>query len=245
MLSVQSHDQSYNSLSTVFDADMQLQSAGRDRSVEELLDVIIDFDLEEVVGLRLLHRHNDLYPSEAMIESAVVDKDGFSLITRAQPATVIDDSVVPNSWMLTASGFVPMEFSRATLLRAPSISPATYPDFFAALAKRLETLGLASLIGPTLASSDFVESNRPPNAEVMLELSALDERANVLRYIAGDVMGGNQAIETHWCVAAGSKTPKTPSKPRPADIKKTNKVCKRICPYVQDPPVHQGTFVHT
>lgn len=232
----------YNDLSDVVIADQGLLAMGRKDVIDSLLAVIRSHHLEDSVGLRLLHKHNELAQFEVMLEEAQIDRDGFALVTRATTLALPTDDVAPNSWLLCDDGFVPFEFSRVSLLRDSSVAPATYPTFFSELAAKLRETGLTRLVGPALSPSELVESQRPHGADVMLELTAIDERANVLRYAKASELSIGSPIETFWAATNPEKpNSSTPAEP---DKIKTQRVCTRICPSVQNPPVHQGTYVH-
>jgi hypothetical protein len=137
-----------------------------------------------------------------------------------------------------------MEYSRASLLNSPDVSPATHPHFFADLANKLTDLGLTALIGPALTPSGFVESHRGDEAHILLEYSALDDRANILRYVDASAIDGKSTVETYWAASSTNKDSKTPTKKPPA----TTKSCQRFCSMVKDTAnrsVHQGTFTHS
>ena len=233
----------YNHLPDVFEADRDLTAFGRDIAVDALLQVIRTHSLDSSVGLRLLHKHNLIGEGELMVEDAVVDDNGFALITRASSASEECSGIVPNSWVLTDAGFIPMEYSNDTLIQDSTICPKTRPEFFAELATVLRKLGLSGLIGAALLSSDIVEANRPDGATVMLELSALDDRANVLRFVSIEDVPLNSTIETFWRSNSDSEKPNKLAESAPA-TPQPQRVCTRICPSVQNPPVHQGTFIH-
>ncbi len=234
----------YNLLPTVFDADQLLKIHDHEKAIKELLAIIRKFSLEVSVGLRLLHKHSLLEPNEVMLEEHVVDNHGFALVTRASLTTRVDGNTVPNSWMLTETGFVPMEYSRAELLNSPDISPATHPQFFEQLGNMISHLGLSSVLGPALEASAFVESFRQDGADSMLEYSALDDRANILRYVDSKTLDMNSMVETNWSASPSKKQTTKSDKAKRKGGKNTTKRCVRYCPYVQNPPVHQGTYIH-
>lgn len=232
----------YNALSDVVVANQCLTSIGRQVAIDLLLAVIRAHSLEEVVGLRLLHKHNEIQPHEIMLEDAYIDQEGFSLITSATIAPLSLSNISPNSWILCDDGFVPFEFSQDALLQDSAVCPATYPLFFQELAVAIRVAGLARLIGPALISSEFVHSHRPADADIMLELSAIDDRANVLRFAIANELSIGSPIETFWAAGCADRPANsTPTEPEKA---KTERVCTRICPSVQNPPVHQGTYIH-
>lgn len=232
----------YNALSDVVVADHALSDVGRELGINSLLGVIRAYGLEEFIGLRLLHKHNDIAASEIMLEDSRIDEEGFALITRATSISKTLGDVSPNSWILCEDGFVPFEFSRSYLLRDSGISPITHSGFFNDLANALRHAGLAQLIGPALTSSALVDEQRPAGADLMLESSALDDRANVLRFAVSGELSIGSPIETFWTNGSTEK----PESSVPAEREKVTpaRVCTRICPSVQNPPVHQGTYIH-
>ena len=232
----------YNALSDVVVADQRLSDVGREVGINALLSVIRAHGLEEFIGLRLLHKHNDIAENEIMLEDYRIDQDGFALITQVTSVSKSMSSASPNSWILCDDGFVPFEFSRPYLLRDSGISPATHPEFFSDLSNALRHAGLARLIGPALTPSSFVDGQRPAGADLMLESSALDDRANVLRFAVSGELSIGSPIETFW---ANGETEK-PETAVPAEREKVTpaRVCTKICPSVQNPPVHQGTYIH-
>lgn len=232
----------YNGLPEVFQANRDLVGYGRDGAVNPLLSIIRRYDMEKHVGVRLLHKHNEIFDDELMVEDAVTDSHGFSLVTQARLISDLDDDVVPNSWILTDAGFVPLEFSRKHLLRDPNFGPGKYPEMFRDIANKLRELGLSNTLGVAVTPSEFVERQHPASSSRMLETTALDDRANVLRFVDvdDDLLG---QIETFWTTSSESTGPGEPSEP--GKEKPTPTIgCSRYCPYVQDPPVHQGTYIH-
>ncbi|WP_041388681.1 hypothetical protein [Polaromonas sp. JS666] len=238
------HNRSYNKLPTVFDADLALRQRDRDSVIEELLIVIEDHGLQNSVGLRLLHRHNEIAESEVMLEEARFDEHGLALVTLASPVAAVDSTVAANSWMLDGDEFIAVEYSRASLLQSPGVSPKTQPLFFSALQRKLREFDVETWVGPALIESDFVSSHSQ-GRELLLEQSAFDDRANVLRYVSIDEIAPSGVVETFWVASVEAATRKSPATKAPGGTKTIKKVCKRICPSVQNPPVHQGTFIHT
>src|SRR5687767_12911031 len=101
----------YNSLSEVAEADRSLQACGRHVALDALLSVIRRHKLEEFVCIRLLHKHNEIRSGERMVESAIVDDEGFALVTRPIKHTLASTAAIPNSWKLEGDEFVPIEYS--------------------------------------------------------------------------------------------------------------------------------------
>ena len=230
----------YNSLLELSEADLALHRSGKDTLVDRLLAIIKKHGMREHVGVRLLHRHNDIALHEAMVEDHIVDSFGFALVTKAKAASSLISDYVPNSWILSDKYFVPIEFSHRTLISNPTINPMNNALLFGEMAGEIRSLGLSAVVGPSLLGSSFIDYHRPEGATMMIELTAQDDRANVLRFMVenhGDTRENGRAIETHWCLTVSGET-------NGDDKNVSTKTCTRICPYVQDPPVHQGTYIH-
>ena len=91
---------SYNNLPTVFEANEYLNKHNTKQIFYELFEIIKKYNLENTVGVRLLHKHNDISSNEIMLEKSNFDEDGFALITQATTISeeLTDESYVPNSW---------------------------------------------------------------------------------------------------------------------------------------------------
>lgn len=223
---------SYNGLPDLVSADAMLSERNRHEGVNALLSMIMKHDLSHYVGIRLLHKHNEIVPDEVMAEDYTVDDAGFALITRARTQKELDDNYVANSWTYIDGKFVPVEFSHGLLLKRPDINPHSMQEFFSELAAEIEANDVTGILGPSLLGSDFVDSHRPPGSTMMMEFTAQDDRANVLRFTEAGWQNDGTGVQTHWCwTKDGSFTEPTMA-------------CTRICPSVQNPPKHQGTFIH-
>lgn len=219
---------SYNNLSTVFEANEYLNKHNTKQIFYELFEVIKKYNLENTVGVRLLHKHNDISSNEIMLEKSNFDEDGFALITQATTISeeLTDESYVPNSWQLVNGRFIPMEFSHKKLLADSEMNPENYANFFYDFEEILSKFHQEKILSPAILASTYV-MNYSDIDSIMIELSALDDRANILRYTKE--YNNIDYIETFWSIS---------------DSDTTIKGCQRICPSVQNPPVHQGTFIH-
>lgn len=190
--------ENYNSLLDVAQADECLQLIGRKQALETLLSVIREHQLEKHLGLRLLHKHNEIANGEIMVEESVFDEIGFSLVTRPVHKESLNKDVIPNSWQLTDAGFVPSEYSYAHLLDSPQLMPDRYPEIFSALAKKISDLNLSKLVGPCLNYSSYVEAHRSTAESILFETTNIAERANVLRYADQNEPVLQRTRETKW-----------------------------------------------
>ena len=228
----------YNGMHELSEADHAVKSGSKYTAIDRLLKIIKDHDLENCVGIRLLHKHNDIALDETMVEEHAVDDFGFALITKARPASVLNAEHVPNSWILSGNRFVPVEFSHKILINDCKINLINNKRFFQELAIEIRALGLSSVIGPSLLGSSFINSHKPPESSIMMEFTAQDDRANILRFVTNDEKADTSSmgvVETHWCISFSDKE---------SDANTVIRTCKRICPAIGSPPKHQGTYIH-
>jgi hypothetical protein len=189
------HHNSYNSLLPICDATGSLRKRGGECRLDRVLSVICDAGLERDLGIRLLHKHNDIACEEIMCETATIDAEGFALVTAALPQKNAADAV-PNSWRLAGDRFEPVEFSDPDLVRKSPVE-LTHPVFFR-LAEVLEEEGMADLIGPCLLYSDQVAAQAPAPDAAFLEKTDFDNRANVVRYVLRDDLSFANSAKTKW-----------------------------------------------
>ena len=188
---------SYNSLFGIADANREWHKLGGDETVGNLLSLIADAGLGDVIGLRLLHKHNDLYEDEVMLETAEVDTEGFSLTT-SPVDKLIEGQGVCNSWQLTEDGFIPVEFSTPDLLIEPYFDMQEHRETFEKLAKIITAYGVEKILGPCINYSKFVTSYSPVAEAAFLEKTDSDNRANVVRYVEMSDPNFLNSTKTKW-----------------------------------------------
>lgn len=188
---------SYNSLFGIADANREWHKSGGDETVGNLLSVIADAGLGDVIGLRLLHKHNDIYGNELMLETAALDSEGFFLST-SPVDSLMDGQGVCNSWQLTKDGFVPVEFSTPSLLAEPYFDMHEHRETFEKLAKKITAFGVEKILGPCINYSKFVASYSPAADSAFLEKTDSDKRANVVRYVEMSDPNFLNSTKTKW-----------------------------------------------
>jgi len=113
-IDVEDYVKSYNGLCSVEKADSELKSNTLFREfLTKAKDIIVKHDLQEYVGLRLIHRHFDVQPQQVMIENFELREGVPSLITSSQSiSSAYEPGVFPASWILSEDGLSIFEFSR-------------------------------------------------------------------------------------------------------------------------------------
>lgn len=189
--------ESYNSLLGIADANRQLTQLGGEKIVGELLSVVRDAGLQETIGIRLLHKHNDISVDEVMLEYTAIDDAGFALITSAQKSAG-GVGMICNSWRSTVYGYIPVEFSWPGLLVSDDFSASEHGRFFEKLAEALKDLDAESLLGPSLNYGPYVASYSPATDAAFLERTDSDNRSNVVRYVLRDDVAFMNSAKTKW-----------------------------------------------
>jgi hypothetical protein len=186
----------YNKLMEVVAANRAFQERGGEDAVGRYLSIIAEGGLQDHLGIRLLHKHNDLADDEIMLETDVIDGEGFALVTAATPTSRPMPQVC-NSWQATPHGYAPIEFSRAELVD-PSFCNHKSRRVLATLADALNADGMADLLGPCVMYSRYVAQYAPLSDAAFLEKTDTTNRANVVRYVVRDDISFQNSAKTKW-----------------------------------------------
>ena len=186
---------SYNALLPIADAQRAFQKRGGNLAVDTLLSIVADAGAEAVVGIRLLHKHNDISAGEIMLERNEVDDEGFALITSAVPCDV--RPAVCNSWQITERGLVPIEFSQPGIVVA-QFDMREHEDLFCRLSDAIIALGVEDILGPSLNYGAYVEAFAPSSGAAFLEKTDFENRANVVRYVNRSDAEFTNSAKTKW-----------------------------------------------
>jgi hypothetical protein len=186
---------SYNALLPIALASRALAARGGDAVVGELLNVISEAGFGGSVGIRLLHNHNEIEDGEIMLEQAVIDQDGYALVTSAERSELHRDCM-SNSWQWNGEKFVPVEYSVRDLVS--DVDPDRLQSLFAALADKIEELQVQDLLGPCANYSDQVKLHSIGADSAFLEMTFEEERRNVIRYVSRNDVAFTNSAKTKW-----------------------------------------------
>jgi hypothetical protein len=226
----------YNFLPTVLDADQELNSNDRDRALRTLSSVIARHGLERYLGIRLLHKHNDIADGEIMVEDIEIDSAGeFTLVTEPKDYAGRGDKWQPNSWKLVGDDFIPIEFSCKDLLADTETSSPAQSQCFSELATSLRALQLEHLLGPTVNVGSAVEIHRPNGDAILSEVTDEEHRRNIVKFVDLNNVDQSKVIETAWFADTQTDSLKLAQSCRT--------VCRKICPSLPGGG-HKGTFQH-
>jgi hypothetical protein len=223
----------YNALLPVADAASHLAKAGGDAAVIPVLEKIVSLGLGDNIGLRLLHKHNDLRHTEHMFEREFSDEEGHALVTAATGQQ--SQKRVPNSWQLTADGCIAIEYSDPALLCAPDFDVEANAGKLAELYAVLADMKLDHLLGPSVNYDKHVYRGKDISAVAFLEKTDVEHRANVVRMLDHTDPSIANSTKTKWyaqpTVDSNGKT-------------KWLTACNCFCSVSPNGDGHQGTTTH-
>lgn len=193
------YSENYNALPDVIEADEELTKMGRDTILDPLLQVIAKHDLEELVGLRLLHNHNQISKDEIMLEREEVNRDENCLTTKATRLSDVGEGFYPNSWALTDT-LIPLEYSSDPSIKEDSHRILTNQSFIKDFKNEVNRLGVDHLLGLYVLQRQFFEKGKP-NLELnyeLVETTDVDRRANIITYKKSSEIEEGSLIDTVW-----------------------------------------------
>jgi len=186
----------YNSLLPIRDAVAYLAEAGGDAVVVRALEAIVELGLGDEIGLRLLHKHNDLEDGEAMVECGITDAEGYALITTAVSSGLTTST--PNSWRLTREDSIAIEHSDPNLLCVQKFDVEENWKKFQVLYDVLAGLNVQHVLGPCINYNPKVYGDRTVEDVALLEKTDFENRANVVRPVDREDRSFTNSARTKW-----------------------------------------------
>jgi hypothetical protein len=168
--------------------------------ITELGDLICHFDMQDHVGISLLHKHYGIHKDELVVRRFV---DGVAYMS----PVLIEDAgeVIPYVWKVEVTdghaSYYPLEFcqypeeSREAALTELALL-AGAEGFLAELAHRLTQLNLAGVFGLMTASCSKVLKVEP--GETLLETTDEEARMLTLKPVPEAEIGGLESTQTFW-----------------------------------------------
>lgn len=182
----------YNALPSVEEADDILRNAGKAEILSRLAAVVDRHNACGKIGLRLLHKHNEVASGETMLEREIV-ADGQPGL-RTEKSNDLSDAH-PNSWMLVNGNAYPLEYT---------VGPARdtedqFAELFSELESELAALKLNSFIGPWIPPTEFIEKYGQ-DGHLLVEISDESSTTNTLTFAPARDLRPDSFIETSWLV---------------------------------------------
>lgn len=211
MKTVGSYKELYNSLPTVeFANSIVNQQADFRELLENIGKDIVSHNCQDVVGVRLLHKHNSIEDNELMIEVEEVVEGRQALSTVKTSGDVGYFTYVPNVWSCTANGdIVPLEYTDISCVSIDEDFFTDNGELFRSVSRRLAGHRLENLLGLTIISKPTFQFDGITHAAV--EYSDIERDANIIIARRRDKLDRSRLIETTWDFSTSTMTSCTPS----------------------------------
>ena len=193
----------YNDLPGVITANSQLQSKNKDEILSALGYWICSNDLEEEIGVRLLHRHNLLNPGEFMLEQEekIERENGCiaALVTTRLETADYSCNAHANSWKVNACGtLIPLEYSDDKFVHSASSTMAKKSKIFHEFFSIAKRFGCENLLGPCASQRSFYNERDDDGTVVYVERSTADGMKNIITAEDRNKFTKISTIETSW-----------------------------------------------
>lgn len=172
---------SYNKLPGVMKAHRSALCAHNFHSaLEEVGQVLERSGLQDVLGISLLHRHNDLGNGEIMVQrSEQLDDGGIALVTAKVSAIDVSEPLCPTVWRVgTDMPVEPLEYCLGADSGLTNDFFVKNQHVFADVASVLKRNGLDELLGLSLLREHVLGDNR--GESIAIETTDLKRNANVV-----------------------------------------------------------------
>lgn len=197
----------YNALPGI---DVATNVVRRERDFDQVMrtlgSVVLKHDLEKVIGIRLLHRHNDLRPNDLMVETIEeVEPNVRALVTSRQHESEVPYEFMPSMWACRGPDDVQqLEYTKESLLPVDRHVLRDMKPFFRDFAHATKRIKVEDYLGVcVLERNDF-----PVDKDTEHEVESTDivRPANIIRVRSKEYIRSEFFYETTWQVHRGAGT---------------------------------------
>ena len=187
----------YNSLPTIEQAASSITDHAFISVLDNLGYLILSNNLENYIGLRLLHKHNNLCERELMIEKEDLSADDRPSLSTAPliPSHNLD-SFYPSIWQLVADEFLPLEYTTDPIVA--DVQHRFDSEFTSGFTTLLNRSGLQKLIGPCAIKRQFYTKYRPVKSALLIEVTDPQKRANIVTFTDTQDLPVSKLVPTTW-----------------------------------------------
>ena len=173
---------------------------GKDFLVEELGSVIIEHNMEKVVGVSLLHKHFELNINEKLVRCFLNNKMKIS------PKVSFFIEAIPYMWAFSKNGLFPIEFleeSNATSKFSIDVNEL-YRNrvFLQDFRQKLEKLGLEGIFGLSLIPHSLFSFEED---EVLIETDNISQRVLTISVCKNKDLKKMKSVRTLWTFGKDTK----------------------------------------
>jgi hypothetical protein len=200
------HQDHYNNLEDVVHSSDSVKANPAFSSVLlEVGEVLVRYQLHEQIGVRLLHRHNELREGEFMIEDAGTLADGTAaLITTRQALENPPSELTPTIWKCGPNGEITaLEFCTKIVRDLDGDFFARNKEPFAKFHELVSAHGLEKYLGLCLLAKNALEHDK--ETSLMVENTDVERVANIVTLKPRATFDRSTAIETVWDFSSATK----------------------------------------
>jgi len=227
--------QEYNCLEDVIDVDATVKLSGlKAQFLRKAADVFRKYRVNCWLGITLLHRHNEVYDGELMIEQEFSEGEQEALVTKPISPDECTTRFVPALWKINDESVSPLEFSNdptAIRIYDEMNIPADFLHEYFCLINEFE---FGKYFGLGIVERKFydkaVDDNQP------IEVTRSKERANVV--ILDRIYDDEVPITTAWSIPDPAPTIALNCYPQVGC--KTELKCKKFCRDYGSDPHHEA-----
>ena len=188
----------YNTLSSVEEANLDLKSREDfDLFLSESKQLAHKYGLEEIMGLRLIHRHTLLDKNEAIIEQNQSFENKPALITYKKDLKDIE-SAFPASWILKDNHFYVFEYSSDEKVKSSNNVLKHNSDFFYSYASLLSKYNYETLLALSIVDREWYKNYVGETLFLERSYSDDDQFFSVITAEALDKLSLSKSIQTAW-----------------------------------------------
>jgi len=202
------HRKHYNNLPSVEESDAQLRvSTQFEPFLKKAEEVVVQYELEDSIGLRLIHRHFDLGEKQVMAENYELVKNVPSLVTYAHSIEEVQDKkALPASWIFSGNAdqeALLFEASSDPEIRASSYKLQQNPEFFEEMNTLLRDHQLNNLLSVAILKRDSLVAKK---GEIYVEANTLPKNKSIVQ-VWNKNNKSPDSIRTSWSFK-GPRQPK-------------------------------------
>lgn len=178
----------------------RFSSREQESILADLGQVVIRHGLDDVVGIRLLHKHHDILESEWMLETEEVDNRGIRCLTTTARRMEVGQRGSANTWMLVGEEAVALEFSKDQQVLGIEKSSRITEEFLSDFGNALDRYGVRDLLGPCIVSREYYDEAKPGDDFILVETTDDARRANVVSFEPDGIIPSERLIPAAWTV---------------------------------------------
>ena len=188
----------YNLLMDVSDADIALKQHRYRDALEALGRVLVRNNLNRNIGVRLLHRHNDVGPEEIMLEVPELTADGANALATIRIKRSEQHEPIPGVWRCRPGGELEvLEFvDRCCLSNQEERILEEGKEAFRECGRIIDEFELSDLLGLCFINKPHLRFDR--SIEAIVELIDEQRSANVVSIKPLSYLEGKTSVETTW-----------------------------------------------